>query len=102
IENSMLRYVKKSETSKTDEPLEKEINMSSEEAGISETCEDEIGEHGDEHECGEKKNENVNESDMEIETEIESDNGNDEKLDYKSLMNEFAGRNALRIVRFEE
>ncbi|XP_020875868.1 zinc finger MYM-type protein 1-like [Arabidopsis lyrata subsp. lyrata] len=25
-----------------------------------------------------------------------------EKLDYKSLMNEFAGRNALRIVRFEE
>ncbi|EOA18961.1 hypothetical protein CARUB_v10007596mg [Capsella rubella] len=40
MENSMLRYVKKSEPSKTDAHLEKESNVSSEEAGISENTQD--------------------------------------------------------------
>lgn len=80
LANSMLRYVKKSETSKTDEPLEKEINMSGEEAGISENDQDgNIGEHGDEHECGEKEKENEN--DMETETEIENENENEKEND---------------------
>ncbi|EOA18190.1 hypothetical protein CARUB_v10006669mg [Capsella rubella] len=82
MENSMLRYVKKSEPSKTDAPLEKESNVSSEESGISENTQGRnFGEPDDEHESMEKENENVNRNDRGIETEIE--NEEEKTFDFK-------------------
>lgn len=80
LENSMLRYVKRTETSKTDETLEDEINRNGDEANIPENAQDRnIGDHGDEHEY--EKNEEENGNKNENENENENENGKDNETE---------------------